>query len=288
MSKKQPQDKISLTIQNNLKHKIMNKRKVGSKNPSTSYPKAKEGYSSPQAVIKLSAKGFLNRLKQKQGNLKDCYYHVTEEVCIGNEFSNFSIHLGCGVFEKSLSVEGVSLLRTLSLGSSTIKEMLNLKTSHISTLNFESAEIHGQASLVGIKSNGIDFGQAHFNGGGSMKMVYSTGPLNLGESIFKSGLSLEDIGAESINAGSANLGKLTLKELYFGTFYTETATASKLTIQGDKLSFRGNLLDTSRILTQLDSEANQNSLETRLALAIETIKNLPSRYSLVRFSGTDE
>lgn len=288
MSKKQPQDKISLTIQNNLKHKIMNKRKVESKNPSTSYPEAKLVYSSPQAAMQLSAKGFLGLLKQMEGNLKNCHYHVIEAVCIGNEFSNFSIHLGCGVFEKSLSVEGVSLLRTLSLGSSTIKEMLNLKTSHISTLNFESAEIHGQASLVGIKSNGIDFGQAHFNGGGSMKMVYSTGPLNLGESIFESGLSLEDVGAESINAGSANLGKLTLKELYFGTFYTGNATASKLTIQGDKLSFRGNLLDTSRILTQLDSEANQNSLATRLALAIEAIKNLPSRYSLVRFPGIDE
>ena len=266
----------------------MNKRKVGSKNPDSSEQEAKEGYSSPQAVIKLSAKGFLNRLKQKQGNLKDCYYHVTEEVCIGNEFSNFSIHLGCGVFEKSLSVEGVSLLRTLSLGSSTIMETLSLKTSHISILNFGSAKIHGQASLVGIKSNDIDFGQAHFNGGGFMEKVYSTGPLNLGGAVFESGLSLDDVGAASINAGSANLGELTLKELYFGTFYTETATASKLTIQGDKLSFRGNLLDTSRILTQLDSEANQNSLETRLALAIETIKNLPSRYSLVRFSGTDE
>lgn len=266
----------------------MNKRKVGSKNPNTSSSPAKKKYSSPQAAMGLSAEVFLNLLKQMEGNLETCHYHVTEEVCIGNEFSKFSIHLGCGVFEKSLSVEGVSLLRTLSLGSSTIKEKLSLKTSHISTLNFGSAEILGQASLDDIKSNGIDFGQAHFNGGGSMKMVYSTGPLNLGESIFKSGLSLDDVGAASINAGSANLGKLTLKELYFGTFYTETATASKLTIQGDKLSFRGNLLDTSRILTQLDSEANQNSLETRLALAIEAIKNLPSRYSLVRFSGTDE
>ncbi|MBF0981460.1 hypothetical protein HXK74_02385 [Candidatus Gracilibacteria bacterium] len=266
----------------------MNKRKVGSKNPSTSYPKAKEGYSSPQAVIKLSAEGFLKRLKQMEGNLENRHYHVTEEVCIGNEFSNFSIHLGCGVFEKSLSVEGVSLLRTLSLGSSTIEETLSLKTSHISILNFGSAEILGQASLDDITSNGIDFGQAHFNGGGFMKKVYSTGPLNLGGAVFESGLSLDDVGAASINAGSANLGKLTLKELYFGTFYTETATASKLTIQGDKLSFRGNLLDTSRILTQLDSEANQNSLETRLALAIEAIKNLPSRYSLVRFLGTDE
>lgn len=288
MSKKQPQDKISLTIQNSLKHKIMNKRKVGSKNPNTSSSPAKLVYSSPQAAMKLSAEGFLNRLKQKQGNLKDCHYHVTEEVCIGNEFSNFSIHLGCGVFEKSLSVEGVSLLRTLSLGSSTIEETLSLKTSHISILNFGSAEILGQASLDDITSNGIDFGQAHFNGGGFMKKVYSTGPLNLGGAVFESGLSLEDVGAESINAGSANLGKLTLKELYFGTFCTGTATVSKLTIQGNKLSFRGNLLDTSRILTQLDSEANQNSLETRLALAIEAIKNLPSRYSLVRFLGTDE
>jgi len=268
----------------------MNKRKVGSKNPNTSSSPAKRVYSSPQAAMQLSAKVFLGLLKQNQGNLdlENCHYHVTEEVCIGNEFSNFSIHLGCGVFEKSLSVEGVSLLRTLSLGSSTIKETLSLKTSHISILNFGSAEILGQASLDDITSNGIDFGQAHFNGGGFMKKVYSTGPLNLGGAVFKSGLSLDDVGAASINAGSANLGKLTLKELYFGTFYTGTATASKLTIQGDKLSFRGNLLDTSRILTQLDSEANQNSLETRLALAIEAIKNLPSRYSLVRFLGTDE
>ena len=255
----------------------MNKRKVGSKNPDSSEQEAKEGYSSPQAVIKLSAKGFLNRLKQKQGNLENCHYHVTEEVCIGNEFSKFSIHLGCGVFEKSLSVEGVSLLRTLSLGSSTIMETLSLKTSHISILNFGSAKIHGQASLVGVKSNDIDFGQAHFNGGGFMEKVYSTGPLNLGGAVFESGLSLDDVGAASINAGSANLGELTLKELYFGTFYTETATASKLTIQGDKRSFRGNLLDTSRILTQLDSENLQNSLATRLARAIEAIKDLPSR-----------
>lgn len=277
MSKKQSQDKISLTIQNNLKHKIINKRKVGSKNPNTSYSPAKEEYSSPQAAMQLSAKGFLGLLKQNQGNLENCHYHATEEVCIENEFSKFSIHLGCGVFEKSLSVEGVSLLRTLSLGSSTIKETLSLKTSHISTLNFGSAKIHGQASLDDITSNGIDFDQAHFNKEGSMKMVYSTGPLNLGEAVFESGLSLEDVGAESINAGSANLGKLTLKELYFGTFYTDSATASKLTIQGNKLSFRGNLLDTSRILTQLDSENLQDSLATRLARAIEAIKDLPSR-----------
>lgn len=255
----------------------MNKRKVGSKNPNTSSSPAKEEYSSPQAAMQLSAKGFLGLLKQNQGNLENCHYHVTEEVCIENEFSKFSIHLGCGVFEKSLSIEGVSLLRTLSLGSSTIKETLSLKTSHISTLNFGSAKIHGQASLDDITSNGIDFDQAHFNKEGSMKMVYSTGPLNLGEAVFESGLSLEDVGAESINAGSANLGKLTLKELYFGTFYTDSATASKLTIQGNKLSFRGNLLDTSRILTQLDSENLQDSLATRLARAIEAIKDLPSR-----------
>lgn len=265
----------------------MNKRKVGSKNPSTSYPKAKEGYSSPQAVIKLSAEGFLKRLKQMEGNLENRHYHVTEEVCIGNEFSNFSIHLGCGVFEKSLSVEGVSLLRTLSLGSSTIEETLSLKTSHISILNFGSAKIHGQASLDDITSNGIDFDQAHFNGGGSMKMVYSTGPLNLGEAVFESGLSLDDVGAASINAGSANLGKLTLKELYFGTFYTETATASKLTIQGNKRSYKGDLLDMSRIHNQ-KGDPLPNSLATRLTLAIEKVENLSSRYSLVRFSGTDE
>ncbi len=261
---------------------------MGSKNPNTSYSPAKQEYSSPQAAMKLSAKGFLNLLKQKQGNLENFHYHVIEAVCIGNEFSKFSIHLGCGVFEKSLSVEGVSLLRTLSLGSSTIKETLSLKTSHISTLNFGSAKILGQASLDDITSNGIDFDQAHFNKEGSMKMVYSTGALNLGEAVFESGLSLEDVGAESINAGFANLGELTLKEVYFGTFYTRTATASKLTIQEDKLSFRGNLPNTSRILTQSDSENNQNSLATRLALAIESIVDSPTRYSLVRFLGTDE
>ena len=246
---------------------------MGSKNPNTSYSPAKQEYSSPQAAMKLSAKGFLNLLKQKQGNLENFHYHVIEAVCIGNEFSKFSIHLGCGVFEKSLSVEGVSLLRTLSLGSSTIKETLSLKTSHISTLNFGSAKILGQASLDDITSNGIDFDQAHFNKEGSMKMVYSTGALNLGEAVFESGLSLEDVGAESINAGFANLGELTLKEVYFGTFYTRTATASKLTIQEDKLSFRGNLPNTSRILTQSDSENNQNSLATRLALAMEEMKD---------------
>ena len=250
----------------------MNKRKVGSKNPSTSYPEAKEGYSSPQAVIKLSAKGFLNRLKQKQGNLKDCHYHVTEEVCIGNEFSNFSIHLGCGVFEKSLSVEGVSSLRTLSLGSSTIKETLSLKTSHISTLNFGSVEIHGQASLDDITSNGIGFDQAHFNEEGSMKKVYSTEPLNLGEAVFKSGLSLEDVGAKSINAGSANLGDLTLGNVYFESFYTEDAIARKVTIQGSKYTPKENLLDTSRIHNQ-KGDPLQNSLATRLALAMEEMKD---------------
>ena len=104
----------------------MNKRKVGSKNPNTSSSPAKLVYSSPQAAMPLSAKGFLGLLKQMEGNLKDCHYHVTEEVCIGNEFSNFSIHLGCGVFEKSLSVEGVSSLRALSLGSSTIKKRATL------------------------------------------------------------------------------------------------------------------------------------------------------------------
>ena len=250
----------------------MNKWKMGSKNPNTSYSPAKQEYSSPQAAMKLSAKGFLNLLKQKQGNLENFHYHVIEAVCIGNEFSKFSIRLGYGVFEKSLSVEGVSLLRTLSLGSSTIKETLSLKTSHISTLNFGSAKILGQASLDDITSNGIDFGQAHFNRGGFMKKVYSTGPLNLGGAVFETGLSLEDIGAASINAGSANLGKLTLKELYFGTFYTGTATASKLTIQGNKLSFRGNLLDTSRIHNQ-KGDPLQNSLATRLALAMEEMKD---------------
>ena len=250
----------------------MNKRKVGSKNPDSSEQEAKEGYSSPQAVIKLSAKGFLNRLKQKQGNLKDCHYHVTEEVCIGNEFSNFSIHLGCGVFEKSLSVEGVSSLRTLSLGSSTIKETLSLKTSHISTLNFGSVEIHGQASLDDITSNGIGFDQAHFNEEGSMKKVYSTEPLNLGEAVFKSGLSLEDVGAKSINAGSANLGDLTLGNVYFESFYTEDAIARKVTIQGSKYTPKENLLDTSRIHNQ-KGDPLQNSLATRLALAMEEMKD---------------
>ena len=266
----------------------MNKRKVGSKNPRTSYSPAKQEYSSPQAAMKLSAKGFLNLLKQMEGNLKNCHYHVIEAVCIGNEFSKFSIHLGCGVFEKSLSVEGVSLLRTLSLGSSTIKETLSLKTSHISILNFESAKIHGQTSLDDITSNSIDFDQAHFKGEATFNQIKCLNTFNLGKAVFETRLSLEDVGAESINADSANLGELTLKEVYFGTFYTRTATASKLTIQGDKLSFRGNLLDTSRILTQLDSEANQNSLETRLALAIEAIVDSPTRYSLVRFLGTDE
>ena len=167
--------------------------------------------------------------------------------------------------------------------------MLNLKTSHISTLNFGSAKIHGQASLDDITSNGIDFDEAHFNKEGFMKKVYSTGPLNLGEAVFESGLSLEDVGAASINAGSANLGELTLKEVYFGTFYTGTATASKLTIQGDKRSYKGDLLDTDRIqFRKPDSEENQNFLATRLTLAIEAIVDSPTRYSLVRFSGIDE
>lgn len=245
---------------------------MGSKNPNTSYPKAKEEYSSPQAAIKLSAKGFLKLLKQKQGNLENCHYHVIEAVCIGNEFSKFSIHLGYGVFEKSLSVEGVSSLRTLSLGSSTIKETLSLKTSHISTLNFGSVEIHGQASLDDITSNGIGFDQAHFNEEGSMKKVYSTEPLNLGEAVFKSGLSLEDVGAKSINAGSANLGDLTLGNVYFESFYTEDAIARKVTIQGSKYTPKENLLDTSRIHNQ-KGDPLQNSLATRLALAMEEMKD---------------
>jgi hypothetical protein len=267
----------------------MNKRKVESKNPNTSYPEAKLVYSSPQAVIKLSAKGFLNRLKQKQGNLKNCHYHVTEEVCIGNEFSNFSIHLGCGVFEKSLSVEGVPLLRTLSLGSSTIKETLSLKTSHISILNFGSAKIHGQASLDDMESIHINFGQALFKGEATFNQIKCVNTFNLGKAVFETRLSLEEVGAESINAGSTNLGDLTLGNVYFESFYTKDATASKLTIQGDKRSYEGDLLDMSRIqFRKPDSEENQNFLATRLALAIEAIKNLPSRYSLVRFSGIDE
>ena len=265
----------------------MNKRKVGSKNPNTSYSPAKEEYSSPQAAMKLSAEGFLNRLKQKQGNLKDCHYHVTEEVCIGNEFSKFSIHLGCGVFEKSLSVEGVSLLRTLSLGSSTIKETLSLKTSHISTLNFGSAKIHGQASLDDMESIHINFGQALFKGEATFNQIKCLNTFNLGKAVFETRLSLEEVGAESINAGSANLGELTLKEVYFGTFYTRTATASKLTIQGDKRSYKGDLLDMSRIHNQ-KGDPLPNSLATRLTLAIEKVENLSSRYSLVRFPGIDE
>lgn len=134
----------------------------------------------------------------------------------------------------------------------------------------------------------INFGQALFKGEATFNQIKCLNTFNLGKAVFETRLSLEDVGAESINAGSANLGELTLKELYFGTFCTGTATASKLTIQGDKLSFRGNLLDTSQIQTQPDSEDLQDSLATRLALAIEAIENLPSRYSLVSFSGTDE
>ena len=265
----------------------MNKRKVGSKNPNTSSSPAKRVYSSPQAAMKLSAEGFLNRLKQKQGNLKDCHYHVTEEVCIGNEFSKFSIHLGCGVFEKSLSVEGVSSLRTLSLGSSTIKETLGLKTSHISTLNFGSAKIHGQASLDDMESIHINFGQALFKGEATFNQIKCLNTFNLGKAVFETRLSLEEVGAESINAGSTNLGDLTLGNVYFESFYTEDATASKLTIQGDKRSYKGDLLDMSRIHNQ-KGDPLPNSLATRLTLAIEKVENLSSRYSLVRFPGIDE
>jgi hypothetical protein len=265
----------------------MNKRKVGSKNPNTSSSPAKLVYSSPQAAMKLSAEGFLNRLKQKQGNLKDCHYHVTEEVCIGNEFSNFSIHLGCGVFEKSLSVEGVSLLRTLSLGSSTIEETLSLKTSHISILNFGSAEILGQASLDDMESIHINFGQALFKGEATFNQIKCLNTFNLGKAVFETRLSLEEVGAESINAGSTNLGDLTLGNVYFESFYTEDATASKLTIQGDKRSYKGDLLDMSRIHNQ-KGDPLPNSLATRLTLAIEKVENLSSRYSLVRFPGIDE
>lgn len=267
----------------------MNKRKVGSKNPNTSSSPAKKKYSSPQAAMQLSAKGFLNLLKQMEGNLENCHYHVTEAICIGNEFSKFSIHLGCGVFEKSLSVEGVALLKTLSLGSSTIKEMLSLKTSHISTLNFGSAKIHGQASLDDMESIHINFGQALFKGEATFNQIKCLNTFNLGEAVFETRLSLEEVGAESINAGSADLGELTLGNVYFESFYTENATASKLTIQGDKRSYKGDLLDTNRIhFTKPDSEENQNFLATRLTLAIEAIKDLPYRYSLVRFPGTDE
>ena len=144
------------------------------------------------------------------------------------------------------------------------------------------------ASLDDMESIHINFGQALFKGEATFNQIKCLNTFNLGKAVFETRLSLEEVGAESINAGSANLGELTLKEVYFGTFYTRTATASKLTIQEDKLSFRGNLLNTSRILTQSDSENNQNSLETRLALAIEAIVDSPTRYSLVRFLGTDE
>jgi len=250
----------------------MNKRKVGSKNPNTSYSPAKQEYSSPQAAMQLSAKGFLVLLKQMEGNLKNCHYHVIEAVCIGNEFFKFSIHLGYGVFENGLSFKGLQDLTYLSLGNSTINRTLRIEESRIGFLRFGSSAIHGQVSLDDITSKGIDFGRARFNGEGSMNKVYSTGPLNLGEAVFQSELSLEDIGAESINAGSANLGKLTLKELYFEYFYTGTATASKVTIQGSKHTPKENLLDTSRIHNQKGAPL-QNSLATRLTLAMEEMKD---------------
>ena len=152
---------------------------MGSKNPNTSYPKAKEEYSSPQAAIKLSAKGFLNLLKQKQGNLENFHYHVIEAVCIGNEFSKFSIRLGYGEFKNGLSFKGLQGLTYLSLANSTINGTPRIEESRINFLRFGSSKIHGQALLDDTTSNSIDFGQARFNGGGSMSKVYSTLSLSI-------------------------------------------------------------------------------------------------------------
>lgn len=261
----------------------MNEESKESRNPRTLYffpkglsTKGRTTYRAAKrhllAISRLPAEKFLTLLKKRKGNLSNCCYHVTEYVCIGNEFSKFSIRLGYGEFKNGLSFKGLQGLTYLLLANSTINGTPRIEESRIKFLRFGSSKIHGQALLDDITSNSIDFGQARFNGEGSMKMVYSTGPLNLGESVFKSGLSLEEVGAKSINAGSTNLGDLTLGNVYFESFYTEDAIARKVTIQGSKYSPKENLLDTSRIHNQ-KGDPLQNSLATRLALAIEEMKD---------------
>lgn len=110
-----------------------------------------------------------------------------------------------------------------------------------------------------------------------MNKVYSIGPLNLEKAVFKSGLSLEESVVMHINAGSANLGDLTLRNVYFESFYTGTATASKLTIQGDTDSFREDRIDTIWI-HKPKGDPSPNSLTTRLALAMKEME--PRYYKL--------
>lgn len=261
----------------------MNEESKESRSPRTLYffpkglsTKGRMTYRAPErhllAISRLSAKEFLALLKKRKGNLSNCYYHVTEEARIGNEFSKFSIRLGYGEFENGLSFKGLQGLTYLSLGNSTINGILRIEESRIDFLRFGSSKIHGQVSLDDITSNSIDFGRARFNGEGSMNKVYSIGPLNLGKAVFETRLSLEDVGAESINAGSANLGDLTLRNVYFGSFYTEDSIARKVTIQGSKKTPKENLLDTSRIHNQ-KGDPLPNSLATRIALAMEEMKD---------------
>ena len=152
-------------------------------------------------------------------------------------FLSSTIHLGCGVFEKSLSVEGVSSLRTLSLGSSTIKETLSLKTSHISILNFESAKIHGQTSLDDITSNSIDFDQAHFKGEATFNQIKCLNTFNLGKAVFETRLSLEDGWSRKVSMQTPPiLESLHLRKCTLGLSITRTATRLKAYYQENKLS----------------------------------------------------
>ena len=239
--------------------------------------KGRTTYRAPErhllALYRLSAEWFLALLKKRKGTLSNYCYHVTEYVCIENGVSKFSIHLGYGEFKNELTFKELHGLTYLSLGNSTINGTLRFEESRIDFLRFGSAKLHGQASLDDMESIHIDFGQARFNGEVTFNQIKYLNTFNLVKAFFETGLSLKEIRVANINAGSANLGKLTLKELYFETFCTGVATVSKLTIQEDKLSFRGNLLDTSRIQTQPDSEDNENSLATRIALAMEKMKN---------------
>lgn len=192
-------------------------------------------------------------------------------------FSSSLSHLGYGVFENGLSFKGLQRLNSLSLGKSTINGTLRIEESNIVFLRFGSAKIHGQASLNDMESVHIKFGEARFDEKVSFNKILCETILNLGNAVFKSGLSLEESVVRYIHADSANLGDLTLVNVYFESFYTGTATASKLTIQGDTDSFREDCIDTICIENR-KGDPSPNSLTTRLALAMKEME--PRYYKL--------
>ena len=178
-------------------------------------------------VCFFTAKEFLDYLYEKQGNLKDLSYRVIENIIISSKFNGYSLYLGEGVFEGSVSFRDVQL-KSVSFQKANFWEDLTFEETNITKLSLGQSTFCANICFGDLKTEIINCNQAMVLGNvhgehWSARRVFSTK-----EAYFRGSVSLGSLHTSIFSAGEASFNTLHLGEFWTDLFSTGNARVVKL------------------------------------------------------------